>query len=102
MGRITDMTDTATAKRDRDSRVNAAWDDLALNKALQTVFLDDLQALFSPFSPSFQGPDYNPYAAAQRDGAKQVIAHIHKRLGAAKLRITDNNKPATNPTAAKV
>lgn len=67
-------------KRRRDARVRQAWADLALDPSFRTVFEEDLQLVFNIHHASFQGPDYNTHAAAVRDGRKEVISYIFRRL----------------------
>jgi hypothetical protein len=89
------------ARKQEAAVIASAWDALARSKDFEVVFLRDLQDRFPALEASFRGPDYNPYAAAQRDGAKEVIGHIWKRLEAAKKRLRDDAEAAaTKPTQA--
>ena len=74
------MTETQAKKIDHDAKVKAAWASLALSPEFQTVFTD-LQIRFGFLAPSFSAQDnFNPTAAAVRDGEKNVIRHIAKKL----------------------
>jgi len=83
-------------RKNREAEVKAAWEALALNPSFKTVWEKDLQSKFNPLRASFRADDgYNTHAAALRDGEKNVIAHIAKRLalGVAMLDEEDICKP---------
>ena len=87
-------------RRNREAEVRAAWEVLALNPSFKTVWEKDLQSKFNPLKPSFRSDDaHNTHAAAIRDGEKNVIAHIAKRLalGVAMLDEDDTSKPSEAP-----
>ena len=74
------MTETQAKKLDHEAKVKAAWAALALSPEFQTVFTD-LQIRFGFLAPSFSAQDnFNPTAAAVRDGEKNVLRHIAKKL----------------------
>ena len=74
------MTETQAKKLDHEAKVKAAWAALALSPEFQTVFTD-LQIRFGFIAPSFSAQDnFNPTAAAVRDGEKNVLRHIAKKL----------------------
>jgi len=74
------MTETQAKKIDHDAKVKAAWASLALSPEFQTVFTD-LQIRFGFLEASFTAQNnYNPTAAAVRDGEKNVLRHIAKKL----------------------
>lgn len=74
------MTETQAKKLDHEAKVKAAWASLALFPEFQTVFTD-LQIRFGFLAPSFSAQDnFNPTAAAVRDGEKNVLRHIAKKL----------------------
>ena len=75
------------------ARVESAWMALALNKDLNTVLVA-LQFEFRSFYPSFLPSDnYNPHAAALRDGNKHVLNEILRRLAEAKSRLEKDSAP---------
>ena len=90
-------TEEQEAQRRAREQANAeAWEDLVSSEAFDVVFKWDLQVHFPPFDSCFTS-DGNPYLAAKRDGGKEVIGHIWKRVEAARLRIA-SNKPKKKPT----
>jgi len=73
-------------RKAREVQVREAWQVLADLPEFQTVFELDLQVHFNLHRQSFQsGDDFNVCAAAQRDGQKQVISHIARRVAAGKV-----------------
>lgn len=85
----------AKAERERQERaILASWRFLATNKEFQIVFERDLQPMFRMFGASFLSEDgFNPHAAAKRDGNKEVLNYIAKRLGWAKASMDDDASP---------
>lgn len=74
------MTETQAKKLDHEAKVKSAWASIALSPEFQTVFTD-LQIRFGFLAPSFSAQDnFNPTAAAVRDGEKNVLRHIAKKL----------------------
>jgi hypothetical protein len=74
------MTETQAKKLDHEAKVKTAWASIALSPEFQTVFTD-LQIRFGFLAPSFSAQDnFNPTAAAVRDGEKNVLRHIAKKL----------------------
>lgn len=87
-------------RKQRQDRIDNAWQALALNPHFQTVWVEDLQREFKPGVQVFRSDDqWNPIPAAKRDGNRQVINHIALRLGIAK-HLMDGGEPA--PTEAEV
>lgn len=82
---MTPQEEKEAAARERKAEVNNAWQRLALSPDFKLVFEKDIQIQYNPLAPSFlEKEDFNPYAAACRDGSRQVISHIHRRLVDAK------------------
>lgn len=74
----------AKLRREREQRIAYAWQKLAESEAFNIVFKEDLQIAFPPLSEGFKADEsWNPIPAAKRDGNRQVIAHIARRLGIA-------------------
>lgn len=95
------MTDEEARKKDREARLDEAWTDLALNKSFKTVFEQHLQQHFSMFGEAFRSGDgYNTHAAAKRDGHKDVLNFIARRLARGKAML-DADESAPNTTEAK-
>lgn len=85
------MTDQLAKRIDHEAKVKAAWADMALSPAFKTVF-DDLQIRFGFLAPSFTADNnYNPTAAAVRDGEKNVLRHIAKKLSLGLAVAEDDN-----------
>lgn len=83
---MTTQEEQEAIRKDREAQVRAAWQVLAETPEFQTVFELDLQVHFNLHRASFQsGDQFNPCAAAQRDGQKQVISHIAKRVARGKV-----------------
>lgn len=77
-------TDVIGQRRNIEEEVMSAWLKLAKSKEWQTVWEHDLQRKFNPLKNSFSSSDqWNPVPAAIREGNKEVIAHIGRRLGIA-------------------
>ncbi len=93
---MTAIEEIVANRKNREAEIKTAWEALALNPAFRTVWEKDLQSKFNPLRASFRVDDgYNTHAAALRDGEKNVIAHIAKRLalGVAMLDEEDISKP---------
>lgn len=76
--------DIAKLKREREQRVAYAWQKLAESESFNIIFKEDLQLAFPPLGDGFKADEsWNPIPAAKRDGNRQVIAHIARRLGIA-------------------
>jgi len=74
--------DVAKLKKEREQRVAYAWQKLAESEAFDIILKEDLQMAFPPLEASFRADEqWNPIPAAKRDGNREVIAHIAKRLG---------------------
>lgn len=87
-------------RQNQQAAVRQAWQELALDPNFRLVFECDLQVHFNLHKASFDaGSDFNPYAAAQRDGQKQVISHIFRRIARAEDSLDDDSK-LTKPTQA--
>ena len=87
-------------RRNREAEVKAAWEVLALNPSFLTAWNKDICPLFLVTGDHFRADDqWNPIAAAKRDGAGAVIKHIAKRLGIATARLDeeDISKPSEAP-----
>jgi hypothetical protein len=70
------MTDTQQHEA-RLREVAAAWQELATNKAFSTILEKDLQFRWPVFGAAFDsGDNYNPHAAAQRDGRREVVTYL--------------------------
>jgi|GEM_PF-1885224 len=83
---MTTQEEQEAVRKDREVRVREAWQVLADSPEFQTVFELDLQVHFNLHRACFQaGDQFNPSAAAQRDGQKQVISHIARRVAAGKV-----------------
>lgn len=88
-------------RKDREAKVRSTWEALAMNPDFKLVFEHDLQVHFPFFSPSFQSGDgFNPHAAAQRDGQKAVIGHIHRRILKAESTLEQDEDTPPKPTTA--
>ena len=76
---MTKAEEQEAIRKDRLARLNAAWAELALLPAFNVV-LAAAQQHFGMFQPSFSPTDqFNPHAAAQRDGQKSVLAYFLRR-----------------------
>ena len=76
--------DIAKLKREREQRIALAWQKLAESESFDIIFKEDLQILFPPLGDGFkESEQWNAIPAAKRDGNRQVIAHIARRLGIA-------------------
>lgn len=83
---MTTQEEQEAVRKDREARVRAAWQVLVDLPEFQEVFELDLQVHFNLHRSSFQSSDqFNACAAAQRDGQKQVISHIAKRMAVGKI-----------------
>ena len=83
---MTQPEEQEAVRKAREAQVRAAWQVLADSPEFQTVFELDLQVHFNLHRACFQsGDQFNPSAAAQRDGQKQVISHIARRIAAGKV-----------------
>jgi len=88
-------------RKDHNAKVSAAWAELALSPAFQTV-MADAQLRFGMFQPSFLPSDgYNPHSAAKRDGNKEVLADFARRL-ARGVAFAEDETTAEKPTSAVV
>jgi hypothetical protein len=77
------MTDEQKKLRS-ELRLKGAWMVLSINEDFNAAFLE-LQIYFGMFQPSFREADsFNPHAAAKRDGNKEVLNEIARRIAAAK------------------
>jgi hypothetical protein len=80
------------------ARVNDAWGELSQSEAFQTV-MEAAQLHFGMFSQSFLPTDnFNPHAAAQRDGQKTVLAYF--ALRSARGAAYTEDETVTKPTSA--
>lgn len=85
-------------RKNKLARVNDAWTELSKSKAFQTV-MEAAQLHFGMFSPAFIATDnYNPHAAAQRDGQKTVLAYFATR--SARGTAYTEDEAVTKPTSA--
>lgn len=81
----------------REDKIKAAWKALATNKDFTTAFELDLHPRFS--RPCFLEEDnFNPHAAAKRDGQRSVLVHIGRRLATAQNLDADESPKATEAT----
>lgn len=95
---MTAAEETEARRKDRLARVNDAWAELSLSPAFKTV-MEDAQIHFCMFKESFLPTDnFNPHAAAQRDGQKSVLAHFARRL-ARGVALTED-ETVSKPTSA--
>lgn len=96
------MTPAEEAKAKRKAhkaKLDSAWAELALLPAFDVV-LQEAQRRFGMFQPVFQpGDNYNPHAAALRDGNKQVLAYFLRRH-ARGAEITEDDSADEKPTRA--
>lgn len=78
-------------------KIAEAWSRLAENADFTLVYERDLQLKFGLLNKSFRSEDgFNPHAAAQRDGQKDVLLYIHRRrLGGLAMLDADETKPET-------
>lgn len=96
---MTAAEEIAAKRKDSLAKLNAAWADLALNPAFNTVLVQ-AQQHFGMFLPSFREKDgFNPHAAAQRDGQKDVLAYFLRRH-ARGMELTEDENSADKPTRA--
>lgn len=84
-----------------EATIRHAWAALVGNPHFEKVWTMDLQKQFNLHRPSFQGPDYNPHAAALKDGQKAVISHIARRLAGAEMLLELDGLPETKSTTAQ-
>lgn len=76
--------DIAKLKREREQRIAYAWQKLAESESFGIIFKEDLQLAFPPLGEGFKASEqWNAIPAAKRDGNREVIAHIARRLGIA-------------------
>lgn len=96
---MTPAEEIEAKRKDRAARLNAAWAELSMSPAFKTV-MEDAQIHFGMFKESFLPTDnYNPHAAAQRDGQKSVLAHFARRL-ARGVALTEDEESSEKPTRA--
>lgn len=94
---MTEVEQIEAKRKNRQARLNDAWADLATSKAFRLV-MEDAQLHFGMFKESFLPTDnFNPHAAAQRDGQKSVLTFFARRLarGAALLEDEAESKPTS-------
>ena len=85
------MTEQIAKRVDHEAKVKAAWAELALSPAFKTAF-ESMQVHFDFLGPSFAKADgYNPVPAAMRDGEKNVLRHIAKKLSLGLAVAEDDN-----------
>ena len=77
-------------------KIAEAWMRLSQNDDFLLIYEQDLQRHFGLFKSSFSSEDgFNPHAAAQKDGQKQVLLYIHRRrLGGQAMLDADDETPA--------
>lgn len=86
-------------RKDRAARLNAAWAELSGSQAFNLV-LTAAQSHFGMFRPVFQsGDNFNPHAAAQRDGHKDVLAYFLRRQ-ARGAELLEDEESSDKPTRA--
>lgn len=86
-------------RKDRAARLNAAWAELSASQAFNVV-LTAAQQHFGMFRPVFQATDnFNPHAAAQRDGQKDVLAYFLRRQ-ARGAELLEDDEFSDKPTRA--
>lgn len=86
-------------RKDRAAKVAAAWSELSMSSAFDTVF-KDAQLRHGMFQDSFQEKDgFNPHAAAKRDGIKHILNDFARRL-ARGLAFTEDESSGEKPTSA--
>lgn len=89
-------------RKARESRVKAAWAELALNPSFKTVLEEDLQLVFNSYRPRFKaGDEGNTHYAAIRDGEGNVLAYILKRVMRGVIALEQDDDSPARPTKAR-
>lgn len=96
---MTPAEEIEAKRKDRAAKLNAAWAELSASQAFNLV-LTAAQQHFGMFRPVFQAADnFNPHAAAQRDGQKDVLAYFLRRQARGAELLEDEESP-DKPTRA--